>query len=167
MLDLLKSRPGSFARCLFATMLRFGCEETLKAFEEVADKLPMRLLVSLGNAAEIYFDENSIRSIQTITGLRITIEHNKLLSLYSREERQQMVDAVYGVYKHAMLRRFKDMDTESKTIYIAPELFDIPISVGDRSSTIQDTSCALMGTRFPVVLAMGQGSSRPTPGHGS
>lgn len=149
-LDLLKSRPGSFARCLFATMLRFGCEETLKAFEEVADKLPMRLLVSLGNAAEIYFDENSIRSIQTITGLRITIEHNKLLSLYSREERQQMVDAVYGIYKHAMLRRFKDMDTESKTIYIAPELFDIPISVGDRSSTIQDTSCALMGTRFPV-----------------
>ena len=149
-LDLLKSRPGSFARCLFATMLRFGCEETLKAFEEVADKLPMRLLVSLGNAAEIYFDENSIRSIQTITGLRITIEHNKLLSLYSREERQQMVDAVYGVYKHAMLRRFKDMDTESKTIYIAPELFDIPISVGNRSSTIQDTSCALMGTRFPV-----------------
>lgn len=149
-LDLLKSRPGSFARCLFATMLRFGCEETLKAFEEVADKLSMRLLVSLGNAAEIYFDENSIRSIQTITGLRKTIEHNKLLSLYSREERQQMVDAVYGIYKHAMLRRFKDMDTESKTIYIAPELFDIPISVGDRSSTIQDTSCALMGTRFPV-----------------
>lgn len=149
-LDLLKSRPGSFARCLFATMLRFGCEETLEAFEEVADKLSMRLLVSLGNAAEIYFDENSIRSIQTITGLRKTIEHNKLLSLYSREERQQMVDAVYGIYKHAMLRRFKDMDTESKTIYIAPELFDIPISVGDRSSTIQDTSCALMGTRFPV-----------------
>lgn len=149
-LNMLKSRPGSFARCLFATMLRFGCEETLEAFEEVADKLSMRLLVSLGNAAEIYFDENSIRSIQTITGLRKTIEHNKLLSLYSREERQQMVDAVYGVYKHAMLRRFKDMDTESKTIYIAPELFDIPISVGDRSSTIQDTSCALMGTRFPV-----------------
>lgn len=149
-LNMLKSRPGSFARCLFATMLRFGCEETLEAFEEVADKLSMRLLVSLGNAAEIYFDENSIRSIQTITGLRKTIEHNKLLSLYSREERQQMVDAVYGIYKHAMLRRFKDMDTESKTIYIAPELFDIPISVGDRSSTIQDTSCALMGTRFPV-----------------
>ena len=43
-------------------------------------------------------------SNQTITGLRKTIEHNKLLSLYSREERQQMVDAVYGIYKHAMLR---------------------------------------------------------------
>ena len=149
-LNLLKSRPGTFARCLFATMLRFGYIQTLEAFEEVVDQLPMRLLVSLGNAAEIYFDENSIRSIQTITGLRKTINHNKLLALYSSEERQQMVDAVDAVYKHAMLRRFQDMKTENKTIYIAPELFDIPISVGDRSSTIQDTSCALMGTRFPV-----------------
>ena len=149
-LDLLKSRPGSFARCLFATMLRFGATETLEAFEVVAEQLPMRLLISLGNAAEIYFDENSIRSIQTITGLRKTIEHNKLLALYSNEERQRMVDEVYTVYKHAILRRFKTMATESKTIYIAPELFNIPISVGDRSSTIQDTNCALMGTKFQV-----------------
>lgn len=149
-LTLLKSRPGTFARCLFATMLRFGYTQTLEAFEEVVDQLPMRLLVSLGNAAEIYFDEDAIRSIQTITGLRKTINHNKLLALYSCEERQQMVDAVYAVYKHAMLKRFQTTETESKSIYIAPELFDIPINVGDRSSTIQDTSCALMGTRFPV-----------------
>ena len=149
-LTLLKSRPGTFARCLFATMLRFGYTQTLEAFEEVVDQLPMRLLVSLGNAAEIYFDEDAIRSIQTITGLRKTINHNKLLALYSCEERQQMVDAVYAVYEHAMLKRFQTTETESKSIYIAPELFDIPINVGDRSSTIQDTSCALMGTRFPV-----------------
>lgn len=149
-LTLLKSRPGTFARSLFATMLRFGYAQTLEAFEEVVDQLPMRLLVSLGNAAEIYFDENTIRSIQTITGLRKTINHNKLLALYSCEERQQMVDAVYAIYKHAILKRFQTTVTESKSIYIAPELFDIPISVGDRTSTIQDTSCALMGTRFPV-----------------
>ena len=31
-----------------------------------------------------------------------------------------------------------------------PRLYDIPLSVGDRSTTIQDTSCALMGTRFRV-----------------
>ena len=131
-------------------MLRFGYAQTLETFEEVVDQLPMRLLVSLGNAAEIYFDEDAIRSIQTITGLRKTINHNKLLALYSCEERQQMVYAVYAVYKHAKLKRFQTTETESKSIYIAPELFDIPINVGDRSSTIQDTSCALMGTRFPV-----------------
>ena len=35
-------------------------------------------------------------------------------------------------------------------IFIDPRLYDIPLSVGDRSTTIQDTSCALMGTRFKV-----------------
>ena len=54
-------------------MLRFGYAQTLETFEEVVDQLPMRLLVSLGNAAAIYFDEDAIRSIQTITGLRKTI----------------------------------------------------------------------------------------------
>ena len=151
-LTLLKSRPGTFARCLFATMLRFGYAQTLEAFEEVVDQLPMRLLVSLGNAAEIYFDEDAIRSIQTITGLRKTINHNKLLALYSCEERQQMVYAVYAVYKHAMLKRFQTTETESKSIYIAPELFDIPINVGDRSSTIQDTSCALIGITLLLAI---------------
>ena len=133
-------------------MLRFGYAQTLETFEEVVDQLPMRLLVSLGNAAEIYFDEDAIRSIQTITGLRKTINHNKQLALYSCEERQQMVDAVYAVYKHAMLKRFQTTETESKSIYIAPELFDIPINVGDRSSTIQDTSCALMGITLLLAI---------------
>ena len=30
-----------------------------------------------------------------------------------------------------MLKRFQTTETESKSIYIAPELFDIPINVGD------------------------------------
>lgn len=145
---MLKERPGSFARCLFATMLRFGSLRTLKAFGEIADELPARLLVSLGNAAEGYFDIDSIRSIKTITGIQKIIPHNKLLALYSKVEREKMIEDVNGMYKDSMFRRFKAQDTESKTIYIAPELYDIPISVGDRSTTIQDTSCALMGTRF-------------------
>lgn len=149
-LGMLKKRPGTFARCLFATMLRFGSARTLEAFGEIADELPARLLVSLGNTAEGYFDENSIRSIKTITGIQKVIPHNKLLALYCKEEREKMVEDVNGLYKDSMYRRFMAQNTESKTIYIAPELYDIPISVGDRSTTIQDTSCALMGTRFPV-----------------
>ncbi len=42
------------------------------------------------------------------------------------------------------------MQTEAKTIFIDPALYNIPVSVGDRSATVQDASCALMGTRFPV-----------------
>ena len=39
---------------------------------------------------------------------------------------------------------------KNKSMYIDPMLFHIPLAIGDRSETIQDTSCALQGTRFPV-----------------
>lgn len=149
-LQMLKQRPGLFARSLFATMLRFGCEETMEAFEQVTDQLPSRLLLSLGNAAEKYFDPNATRTAHPITGYTISIPNNKLLSLYSTDDLQSMVTRVKQCYVVSLKRRFAAQATESKSIYIAPSLFDIPISVGDRSATIQDTSCALMGTRFPV-----------------
>lgn len=149
-LQMLKQRPGLFARSLFATMLRFGCEETMEAFEQVADQMPSRLLLSLGNAAEKYFDPDATRTAHPITGYTISISKNKLLSLYSPADLRAMVARVKQCYILSLKHSFAVQATKAKSIYIAPSLFDIPISVGDRSATIQDTSCALMGTRFPV-----------------
>lgn len=149
-LDLLKERPGLFARSLFATMLRFGSKRVLAAFDEVADKLPARLLLSLGNAAESYFDLNATRLTRPITGGTVSIESNKLLALYNETERQKMASDVMDVYKESMVRRFAAKKMEAKTIYIDPALYKIPVGVGDRATTIQNTSCALMGTRFKV-----------------
>ena len=149
-LALLKERPGLFARCLFASMLRFGSNKVIADFEEIADKLPARLLLSLGNAAEAYFDPKEVRLARPITGVTHKIEPNKLLALYDDDARKAMVDAVDGLYKASMSRRFAAQETEAKTVFIDPSLYNIPVSVGDRSTTIQDTSCALMGTRFPV-----------------
>ena len=153
---LLKERPGVFARSLFATMLRFGSDKVLPVFDEMADKLPARLLLSLGNAAETYFDPTATRLARPITGVTHKIEPNKLLALYSDADREAMVDAVNNIYKASMSRRFaaqmtaENLSSKTKTIYIDPTLYNIPVSVGDRSATIQDTSCALMGTHFPV-----------------
>jgi hypothetical protein len=147
---LLKERPGLFARCLFASMLRFGSDKVLDAFGEVADKLPARLLLSLGNAAEAYFDPKATRLARPITGVTHKIEPNKLLALYDEDSLKSMVGDVNSLYKTSMTRRFAVQQTESKTIFIESSLYNIPVSVGDRSSTIQDVSCALMGTRFPV-----------------
>ena len=147
---LLKERPGLFARCLFASMLRFGSDKVLNAFGEIADKLPARLLLSLGNAAELYFDPKETRLARPITGVTHKIESNKLLALYSDDERKAMVSAVNELYMTSMERRFAAQPSEAMTIYIDPALYNIPVSVGDRSATIQDASCALMGTRFPV-----------------
>lgn len=149
-LQMLKQRPGLFARSLFATMLRFGCEETMKAFEQVTDQMPSRLLLSLGNAAEKYFDPDATRTAHPITGYTISISKNKLLSLYSPADLRAMVARVKQCYILSLKHSFAAQTTKAKSIYIDPSLFDIPISVGDRSATIQDISCALMGTRFPV-----------------
>ena len=149
-LALLKERPSLFARCLFASMLRFGSDKVLAAFEEIADKMPARLLLSLGNAAEAYFDPKEVRLARPITGVTHQIEPNKLLALYDDEARKAMTGAVNDLYKASMARRFAVRQTEAKTIFIDPALYNIPVSVGDRSATIQDASCALMGTRFPV-----------------
>ena len=149
-LQMLKQRPGLFARSLFATMLRFGCEETMEAFEQVTDQMPPRLLLSLGNAAEKYFDPDATRTAHPITGYTISISKNKLLSLYSPADLRAMVARVKQCYILSLKHSFAAQTTKAKSIYIDPSLFDIPISVGDRSATIQDISCALMGTRFPV-----------------
>lgn len=149
-LAMLKQRPGLFARSLFATMLHFGCDETMEAFEDIADKLPLRLLLSLGNAAESYFDTEKRRIARPITGGTHLLPANKLLCLYSKTDLKNMVDRVNRCYIYSLKRRFAAQPTESHSIYIDPMLYDIPVSVGDRTTTIQDTSCALMGTRFAL-----------------
>ncbi len=150
MLALLKERPGAFARCLFATMLRFGSNKVLNAFNEIADKLPTRLLLSLGNAADIYFNPKEIHIARPITGVTHQIEPNKLLALYDDDDCKAMVEAVNDIYKTSMSKRYATQPTNSKSIFIDPALYCIPVNVGERTTTIQDTSCALMGTRFPI-----------------
>lgn len=149
-LALLKERPGAFARCLFATMLRFGSDKVIAAFNEVTEQLPVRLLLSLCNAAEIYFDPQQTRLARPITGGVHDIPTNKLLVLYSEEERKAMVESVMQCFRNSMKQRYQKQANTHKTIYIDSSLFDIPVNVGDRSTTIQDTSCALLGTRFPI-----------------
>ena len=147
---MLKERPGLFARCLFATMLRFGKEKTLSAFNDISHKLPARLLLALGNTAELYFSDRPTRLARPITGGTVKIPANKLLALYSTEEKMDMIAAINELFKTSMERRFASLQTDSKTMYIDSSLYNIPISIGDRSATIQDTSCALMVTRFPI-----------------
>ena len=79
-LELLKQRPGMFARALFSTMLRIGIAPTLSAFKEVTGEISLRLLTSLYSAAETYFIPNQERLIRTITGSTYTVHSNPLLT---------------------------------------------------------------------------------------
>lgn len=147
---LLKQRPGLFARSLFANMLWFGDDETLAAFEEVMDKVPMRLLFTLNMYAEAYFDPNAQRMVKALGGTAKRIGVNKLVSIYTDDQLKAMISKVEDLCVRAVSNRFEQIPTKSKTMYIDPMLFNIPLAIGDRNETIQDTSCALMGTRFPL-----------------
>ena len=83
-------------------MLRFGADTVLPEFEKIADALPARLLVSLGNAAESYFDIRRVRVVRTITSVPKVINHNPALAYYSEEEKESMVATVKLIYQQSI-----------------------------------------------------------------
>lgn len=147
---LLKQRPGLFARSLFSNMLWFGAEETIAHFEEIIDKVPARLVFTLNMYAQNYFDKNMQRSVKPLGGINKRIGANQLLGLYEDFQLEAMKNQIEELCLLAMKKRFAKIANTNKTIYIDPQLFNIPVSIGDRSETVQDLPVALMGTRFPI-----------------
>lgn len=149
-LTLLQERPGLFARSLFANMLWFGADTTLEAFKQVIDKVPARLVFTLNMYAKNYFDATQNRSVKPLGGIAKVIKANPLLSLYSEDDLDYMKDQIEDLCLFAMEKRFAAIENTNSTIFIDETLFKMPVSIGDRSETIQDMPVALMGTRFPV-----------------
>lgn len=148
---LLKKRPGLFARSLFANMLWFGSDATLAAFKDVADRVPLRLLFTLSMYAEDYFNPENMRIVSPLGGTRKSIPANSLVRNYSDTEREAMTGDIKKLAEETMYRHYQACDDlKGKTVWIEPQLSNIPLSVGERSKTIQDASCALPGTVFPV-----------------
>ncbi len=149
-MKLLKQRPGLFARSLFANMLWFGHENVTKAFGEVVDKVPARLVFTLNMYAQNYFVKNSNRIVKPLGGVAKSVATNQLLKLYDEKQLDVMKASVQDLCLLAMRKRFANLPTENKTIFIDEMLFKIPVSIGDRSESVQDLPSALMGTRFAI-----------------
>ncbi|MBQ9667741.1 MAG: hypothetical protein IJV45_03200 [Prevotella sp.] len=147
---LLRQRPGLFARCLFSSMLTFGPDAVTAAFREVVGAVKPRLLISLATTAELYFDRSQERVARPLSGVMHPINPHPLLAHYTDAELERMKQLVRDLYLEAMRRHFKAQPSLGGTIYIDPELDHIPVSVGDRSQTVQDISAALQGQRFAV-----------------
>lgn len=147
---LLQERPGLFARSLFANMLWFGDDVTLRYFEAIANKVPARLLVTLCMYAHHYFDATKNRIVTPLGGVHKTIPANKLLKLYTRAQLKAMVTKIEQLTLTEMQRRFGKEPNGNQTMYIAEELYLVPLTIGDRSDTIQDLPAVVPGTRFKV-----------------
>ncbi len=147
---LLQQRPGLFARSLFANMLWFGAEDTTNAFSKVIDKVPARLVFTLNMYAQNYFDKTGQRSVKPLGGTNKRIKQNALLDLYEEAQLEQMKTEVQDLCLLAMQKRFAAIENKHQTIFIDEKLYKIPVSIGDRSESVQDLPTALMGTRFSV-----------------
>lgn len=148
--ELLKQRPGLFARSLFSNMLWFGEDDTINAFLEVIDKVPARLIFTLNMYAENYFDPSMNRNVKPLGGTNKRIPANPILGLYDESQLGKMKSKIKDLCILAMKKRFAAIKNSNRSIYIDSQLFNIPVSIGDRSDTIQDLPSALMGTKFPI-----------------
>ena len=164
-LRLLSERPGVFARSLFSNMLWFGPDQVISAFEQLLNNddgktVALRLLFTLGMYADTWFEPDVQRVVRPLGGNMKTIPANPRLNRYNARQRDDMKARVRTLYTNALQRHFEAEALRSaqqqkegekgRTIYIDPQLFNIPLSIGDRSTTIQDASAALQGTRFQV-----------------
>ena len=150
-LGYLKERPSQFARSLFATMLWVGTEATIAAFKEVIDQVPMRLLFTLNNYADLYFTPHGTRSVKIITGDYVEVPKNQWVNLgYNEEQLAQMKTAIEELCLWVIRRKFAAQTNPYKTIFIDEQLYHLPLPIGDRSTTIHDFNATLMGTKFPL-----------------
>ena len=148
---LLKQRPGVFARSLFACMLWLGADDTLSAFKEIIDQAPTRLLFTLNTYADLYFSKEGKRSVQTIMGTRVEIpKHPLVVESYNEEQLAEMKAKIEDLCLWTIQHQFAKEENEHHFIYIDPQLYHIPLPIGDRSHNVHDFNATLMGTRFPL-----------------
>jgi hypothetical protein len=118
------------------------------------DKVPARLVFTLNMYAETYFTVGGTRAVKPLGGTNKNVPKNQLLSLYDEDGLKSMKKGIEEMCVLAMKKRFEAQKlregSENKTIFIDPILFKIPVSIGDRSETVQDMPSALMGTRFDI-----------------
>jgi len=149
--SLLKQRPGVFARSLFACMLWLGADDTLSAFKEIIDQVPTRLLFTLNTYADLYFSKEGKRSVQTIMGTRVEIpKHPLVVESYNEEQLAEMKAKIEDLCLWTIQHQFAKEENTNHFIYIDPQLYHIPLPIGDRSHNVHDFNATLMGTRFPL-----------------
>jgi hypothetical protein len=99
--------------------------------------------------ADRYFSGET-RSVSPLGGTRKSVPANKLLALYDQRAREKMRGMIEELCVLAMRKRFAAIPATARTMFIDPMLFKMPVSIGERSETVQDLPAALTGMRFPV-----------------
>ncbi len=146
----LKRHPGMFSRQLFSTILMYGSADVLQAFRSVLTQVPVRLVISLGNNADLYFRDTD-RVVVTLTRKVRYIGPNQRIADCSEQQRKHIVKQIQDLFVDRLKQHYAEHPEPGTKIYIDPILDSMVLPVGDRSDTVQAFSSALQGTRFPLL----------------
>lgn len=149
-LALLSERPGAFARALFSAVLRLGVEPVMKAFATIAHKVPRRLLVTLDMYSTYCFDPDVERSVRLPGGNTVVLAPKRQLQALTAGQLADIVAAVKSSLAAALRRSLVDTGTPGGKVYIAPQLFSVPLPLGERASSDAGENYVPQGTAFDV-----------------
>lgn len=169
-LDLLCSRPGTFARRLFSLMLRLDWREVTDKFRTVLPGIPVRIILSMYSTAQTYFWGGENRTVN-IPGVGLRTIPYKFDGTKDPARTQQMIWAVGEIAADALRGYFgriegEDVPSRGSRIFIGESLFNMPVPVSDRSDGVTDLSSIPQGTVIPVLgdrirLFLGWGEGLP------
>lgn len=155
---LLEPRPGAFARQLFNIMLtsraRMGtAADVMLSFRRASAALPARLMLSLANSAELYFQPADMtRRVVVATGIPKYVPINPKLAELTDQEQYEMAAQVRDAALDSLRAAYARLPRpEAAKIHIAPELDAIPLPVGDRSAMVTQMGAVIPGMRIPVA----------------
>lgn len=148
---LLAERPAVFARSLIAAVIHLGPAAVLPAFEAIAPKVPVRLLLTLDMYALYCLTPGVTRVIQTATGARHMLEVNARMLAYSTEQLTQTAEKIQDICRGALSQYFVEKEHSGGSIYIAPELFLTPVAIGERAHSTAGGLYVPQGRQFDVA----------------
>jgi len=149
-LSLLSERPGTFARRLFSAMLHLGSKPVLEAFAKITDKTDLPLILSLGMYAAYCLDPDTKRSIRLSGGNSHIIPANKHLLEKTPHEITDMIADVKNMCTDVVRTILASRGRIGGTVYIAKELFNIPLPIGERAQGDAGNDYLPQGSRFAV-----------------
>jgi len=150
LMSVLQQRPGIFSRMLFALICRFGYKNVIPYFIQVIDKVPLRLIFTLNSYTNLYFNKLHNRFIKTLGGYTKTVPTNRLLLKISDDEIKEIKSAIADLGIEGAKKRYEMENVVPHKVFINKIMYNVPISIGDRSETVQDFSAILQGQIFSV-----------------
>ncbi|HRE90103.1 MAG TPA: hypothetical protein PK095_13295 [Myxococcota bacterium] len=149
-LTMLATRPGLFMRRLLPTLVRFGARSVFEHLRQVAERVPLRLFLSLLNHAARCLDPSAQRLVSPLGDRPRLIPGPAYVDRLERAERDALLGALEDFARSEMQRRFARTPNKARTVWIDPALRRMPLPIGERSDNIQELPAPLMGARFPV-----------------